>query len=58
MNKFKAASVTIRRGYWMDFSTNRENKRRCRRKARHDLNKGCKLIFAKIGQQIPDHKGS
>lgn len=49
MNKFKAASVTIRRGYWMDFSTNRENKRRCRRKARHDLNKGCKLIFAKIG---------
>lgn len=39
MNQFKAVSaVSTRCGYWMDYETNRENKRRSRRKARHTLN--------------------
>ena len=39
MNAFKAVSaVSTRSGFWMDYETNRSNKRRSRRKARHDLN--------------------
>lgn len=40
MNAFKAVSaVSTRHGYWTDFETNRHNKARSRRKARHVLNK-------------------
>ncbi len=39
MNPFKAVSAaTTRRGYWFDWETNRKNKCRSRRKARHVLN--------------------
>lgn len=39
MNEFKAVSaVSTRKGFWMDYETNRDNKRRSRRKSRHDLN--------------------
>lgn len=47
MNEFKAVSaVSTRLGFWMDYETNRGNKRRSRRKARHTLNsKTFKEIF-------------
>ena len=39
MNEFKAVStVSTRHGFWMDYESNRDNKRRSRRKARHALN--------------------
>ena len=39
MNAFKAVSaVSTRRGFWMDYESNRDNKRRSRSKARHTLN--------------------
>lgn len=39
MNAFKAVSaVSTRRGFWMDYESNRDNKRRSRRKARRTLN--------------------
>lgn len=44
MNTFKAKSMSLRHGYWMDFYNNRQIKKECRRKARHtlknDLRKG------------------
>lgn len=49
MDNFKAVgAVSTRLGYWQDFETNRKNKRRSRRKARHTLNgKTFKEIFEK-----------
>lgn len=49
MNAFKTVSaVSTRSGFWMDYESNRANKRRSRRKARHVLNgKTFKEIFEK-----------
>ena len=45
MNAFKAKSMTLRRGYWMDDYSNRNIKKSCRKMARRklkaDLRKGC-----------------
>ncbi len=39
MNTFKVQSCAgIRKGYWMDFYSNRQCKRQARRQARHKLN--------------------
>ncbi len=53
MNAFKA--VSTRSGYWMDYETNRHNKRRSRRKARHVLNSG--KNFQKILLEAIDKAG-
>lgn len=47
MNEFKAVSaVSTRLSFWMDYETNRGNKHRSRRKARHTLNgKTFKEVF-------------
>lgn len=50
MREFKAVSaVSTRLGYWQDFETNRHNKRRSRRKSRHELNG---KSFRKILEEI------
>lgn len=50
MNEFKTISAVFTRlGFWMDYETNRGNKRRSRRKARHTLNgKTFKEIFKEV----------
>ena len=54
MNTFKAVSaVSTRKGFWMDYESNRQNKRRSRRKARHTLNKSGK-DFKEILQEAID----
>lgn len=37
MNVFKAKSLDLRRGFWMDSYSNRQIKKQCRRKARYTL---------------------
>lgn len=45
MNEFKAVSaVSTRKGWWMDYETNRQNKRRSRRKSRHELKKFSEIL--------------
>lgn len=45
MNTFKSKSMSLRHGFWMDFYSNRQIKKSCRRKARRslksDLRKEC-----------------
>lgn len=56
MNTFKAVSaVSARKGFQMDYESNRQNKRRSRRKARHTLNEESKN-FQKIFLETLDKR--